>query len=105
MRCRNQHTCAIDGVAPGAEGEFPAANAAVQAMLASGQLVALDGAGEPDGERLPSRAEALAMVAELELRGARIAALEAENAQLKLDLEAATAPPSTRRKSAATAEG
>ena len=125
MRCRNQHTAAIDGVEPGQVGDFNPD--VVRGLLRAGKLVPVEGdlgrAGYPElpavpfavtvDDAGPTRADAVAMLRELDRRAARIEELVANNrsafdeiaakdaritelevelAQLKLDLEAATDP-------------
>lgn len=83
MRCVNKHTASIDGVAPGAVGDFQPE--AVKVLLAAGLLVPVDGAPSPAAES-----------DELALARVRILELEAEVTQLRADLEAATAPKKGR---------
>jgi hypothetical protein len=112
MRCRNDHTSSIDGVQPGAEGEFNPA--VVKGLLDAKLLVPVEAEVSPAAKSDAQRAEFDAAWAErerahtAELDRARAAldaalvtagaaetratALEVEVAQLKLDLEAATAP-------------
>lgn len=126
-RVRSTHGAPCCGVLPGAEGDVDESNRGVASAIAGGLLVRVSEApaAAEGGESLPSRAEALAMLEEIERRGTvitglreeleaarnRVGQLEVEIAQLKLDLEAATAPskdakdPSAKKKSAATAEG
>jgi len=113
MRFRNAHTASIDGVAPGAVGDFNPA--VVKGLVDAGLLVPAErdpAAGNGDAgamramfndawsEREAGYTRELAALRE-ELRAvealraaaeARVTELEVENAQLKLDLEAATAP-------------
>lgn len=96
MRCRVAHTASIDGIEPGRVGDFNPD--AVRGLLKAGKLVPVEGAGYglvmPDELRLAaawSERDA-AHARELSERDARITELEVEIAQLKLDLEAATAP-------------
>lgn len=154
IRVRNAHGALCHGILPGAEGDVDESNRGVAAALVGGLLVRVSEAPAAEGgESLPSHAEALAMLEEIDRRGTvitglrdeldaarnRVGQLEAEVAdavrradneasasilnrehgqrleaeieQLKLDLEAATAPakdpkdPTAKKKSAATAEG
>lgn len=110
MRFRNAHSSSIDGVAPGAVGDFNPA--VVKGLVDAGLLVPVGEStsiGAPElraqfdaawSEREAGYARELAALRE-ELRAvealraaaeARVTELEVENAQLKLDLEAATAP-------------
>ena len=93
MRCVVKHPPGIDGVAFGTAGDFPD-NVAVRALCDAGLLV-------PEGES-PVRPDAGGprhdeFVAALAARDARIAELEVEVAQLRMDLEAATAPESAKK--------
>ena len=111
MRFRNVHTASIDGVEPGKVGDFNPA--VVKSLVDAGLLVpaegALQGPGAPElraqfdaawadrEERIGHELAALRedLRASEALRGAaeaRVTELEVEIAQLKLDLEAATAP-------------
>lgn len=111
MRFRNAHSSSIDGVAPGAVGDFNPA--VVKGLVDAGLLVPVEGAVQGSGapelraqfdaawaEREAGYTRELAALREdlrasEALRGAseaRVTELEVENAQLKLDLEAATAP-------------
>lgn len=110
MRFRNAHSASIDGVAPGAVGDFNPA--VVKGLVDAGLLVPVEtglvGGGAHElraaqaawSEREVGHTRELAALRE-ELRAAealraaaeaRVTELEVENAQLKLDLEAATAP-------------
>ena len=93
IRVRSTHGAPCCGVLPGVEKEVDETNRGVASALAAGLLVRV---GE-GAEKAPTD----------DGRGARIAALEAELAQVKLDLEAATAPPAGKppKKPAASAEG
>lgn len=111
MRFRNAHTASIDGVEPGKVGDFNPA--VVKSLVDAGLLVpaegALQGPGAPElraqfDAAWAGREEIIAhelaalredLRASEALRGAaeaRVTELEVEIAQLKLDLEAATAP-------------
>ena len=103
MRVVNRHGAFCHGLQPGEEGEVNEANSGVQAALAGGLLERVEAAASealsPPAESGDLRARFDAAWAEREARYAevsevsarRITALEAENAQLRLDLEAATA--------------
>lgn len=102
MRFRNAHTSSIDGVEPGAVGDFNPA--AVRGLVEAGLLVPVEG-----GAELPSGTEMLArfdhawaereksFAADLAAKDARITELEVEAAQLRMDLEAATAPKAAKK--------
>lgn len=119
MRCRNAHTAAIDGVQPGAVGDFNLE--AAKSLLDAKLLVPVESLTKIEGrvgfaedaEREWARRAAKmredwaselkvaqsqatqerdAAAARALAAEARVAALEAEVAQLKADLEAATAP-------------
>lgn len=98
MLLRNQHTSAIDGVKRGEVGDFDEKNPAIAAAKKAGHLVPVDGAEaerEPpvtEGERASFDRFAREKADELAAKDARITELEVEVAQLRLDLEAATAP-------------
>lgn len=106
MLLRNQHTSAIDGVKRGEVGDFDEKNPAIAAMRKAGHLVPADGAGregsgEPpvtEGERASFDRFAREKADELAAKDARITELEVEVAQLRLDLEAATAPKADSEK-------
>ena len=107
-RFRNAHSASIDGVAPGAVGDFNPA--VVKGLADAGLLVPVDGSAESlsanaqitawqEREGRIYAADLAALREDLRaveaLRAAaeaRVTELEVENAQLKLDLEAATAP-------------
>ncbi len=112
MRLRVKHPAGIDGIACGGVGEFPE-NDAVRGLIAAGLLAPVEGAAQGPGapelraqfdaawadreERIGRELAALRedLRASEALRGAaeaRVTELEVEIAQLKLDLEAATAP-------------
>lgn len=91
MLFRVKHTSSIDGVEPGAVGGFNPA--VVRGLVEAGLLVPVEGDGAPpsDGEREK------AFSAQLAEKDARIMELEVEVAQLRADLEAATAPKPTKK--------
>ncbi|MBK6532619.1 MAG: hypothetical protein IPF99_24395 [Deltaproteobacteria bacterium] len=108
MRLRNQHTSAIDGVKRGEVGDFDEKNPAIAAMRKAGHLVPVDGAGREEsdegpiteGERASFDRFAREKADELAAKDARITELEVEAAQLRLGLEAATAPKGDAEKPA-----
>ncbi len=104
-RFRNAHSASIDGVAPGAMGDFNPA--VVKGLVDAGLLVPAERDLAGNGDAGAMRAmfndawsereagytrELAALREELRAAEARVTELEVENAQLKLDLEAATAP-------------
>ena len=102
MRFRNAHTSSIDSVAPGAVGEFNPT--VVQGLVDAKLLVPVDGdAGLPSDAEMHARFDHAwaerekGFAADLAAKDARIAELEVEVAQLRMGLEAATAPKSAKK--------
>lgn len=88
MRCVVKHPAGIDGLPAGAVGEF-ADTAPVRGLLAAGLLMA-----EGEVTSLAAGPRVAELEAALVAKDGRITELEVEVAQLRLDLEAATAPSS-----------
>lgn len=102
MRFRNAHTSSIDGVAPGAVGEFTPA--VVRSLIEAKLLVPVEGdGGLPSDTEMRARFDHAwdererSFAADLAAKDARITELEVEAAQLRMDLEAATAPKSAKK--------
>lgn len=110
MRCRVMHPAGIDGVPCGAVGEFnpevvkglldakllvpvePSGAAVTGEMRADFERAWTDRGAQHERDLAALREELRASEALRVAAEARVTELEVENAQLKLDLEAATAP-------------